>query len=318
MLNILLIGAGGIGKRHLEAILKLDNPKNIFILDTSFSVRSEILKKYKFNFIKIINKLTEVPKMIDLCIVATTAKSRLFVIREIIHNSINIKFLILEKVLCQSLEQLYQMNRLLKLKNVEKIFVNQWLRRWLIKSNLLEKDAFIKFMSVKGINWDVMCNSLHFIDPFQFFTRKGEIINSNKSNLFYSRETKRKGFFDICGDIYINSSLGSSLEMHSKFQTSENFKEYCVEIKTLESEFEILISKDNISLKNNKNNLDIFSNYGPYLISNENTKIYKEILNQEDPMLPTFKESFSQHKLLFELASNIKEWHKYNFVYPIT
>ena len=41
-----------------------------------------------------------------------------------------------------------------------------------------------------------------------------------------------------------------------------------------------------------------------------------EILKEEDPLLPTFKESYSQHKLLFELASNVKEWNESNFIYP--
>ena len=106
--------------------------------------------------------------------------------------------------------------------------------------------------------------------------------------------------------------------MHSKSRKFAEFKEYCVDIKTTESSFEILISKDNIALKTYLNDCVRISNFGPYLISNENVKIYQEILKEEDPLLPTFKESYSQHKLLFELASNVKEWNESNFIYPIT
>lgn len=318
MINILLIGAGGIGKRHLEALIKMDIEKHIYIFDTSISVRKNIIKNYNFKFIKIIDKLIDAPDIINICVVATTAKSRLSVITEITKSKIYIQFLILEKVLCQSLGQLYEMKRLLNLKNIEKIFVNQWFRRWLIKSNVMKKDTFIKFMSVKSLNWDLMCNSLHFIDPFQFFTRNRKINNSKKSHLIMPHETKRKGFFDVYGDIYINSSYGSYLEMHSESRKFAEFKEYCVDIKTTESSFEILISKDNIALKTYLNDSVRISNFGPYLISNENVKIYKEILKEEDPLLPTFKESYSQHKLLFELASNVKEWKKSDLIYPIT
>ena len=143
MINILLIGAGGIGKRHLEALIKMDIEKNIYILDTSISVAKEIIKKYNFKFIKIIDRLIDAPEIINICVVATTAKSRLLVISELIKSKKYIKFLILEKVLCQSLEQLHEMKRLLNLRNIEKIFVNQWFRRWLIKSNVMKKDTLL-------------------------------------------------------------------------------------------------------------------------------------------------------------------------------
>ena len=53
-------------------------------------------------------------------------------------------------------------------------------------------------------------------------------------------------------------------------------------------------------------------------MSIENTKIIEDILNEVDPMIPTFEESFDQHKILFELLSNVKEWNNLKNSFPIT
>ena len=120
--NILLVGCGEIGSRHLQALAKMEIPIRIWAIDPS----SISLKTAKVRFEEIpINKNiqsikfeSEIPENldhIDLCIISTTSKIRFFVFKQII-DKVSCKNFIFEKVLFQKEEHFIQMLRLLKIK----------------------------------------------------------------------------------------------------------------------------------------------------------------------------------------------------------
>lgn len=80
--KIMVIGCGGIGSRHLEALCKISIPIKLFAIDpnekslhTAGKIASKVIQN---NNIKSINFLKEFPKdidEIDLCILATSSRS---------------------------------------------------------------------------------------------------------------------------------------------------------------------------------------------------------------------------------------------------
>ena len=91
--TILLIGAGNLGRRYFQGILKIKLKLNIFvndINDVSLSKTKQILdietKKIRNFSHKVFfkKKFKELPKIFDLIIISTNADTRLKIIEELI------------------------------------------------------------------------------------------------------------------------------------------------------------------------------------------------------------------------------------------
>ena len=107
----MVVGCGGIGSRHLQALCKIDIPVRIFAVDTSEKSlkNAQMLTNETINSnIKSIQFSKELPDdmdLIDLCIIATSSNVRLTVLKKLV-SKYSIKNLILEKVLFQSIREL--------------------------------------------------------------------------------------------------------------------------------------------------------------------------------------------------------------------
>ena len=103
--NILLVGCGEIGSRHLQALAKMEMPVRIWAIDPSS--RSLEIAKARFKEIPINENIqsikfeSEIPDNLDsmdLCIISTTSKIRLFVLKQIIEK-ISCKNIIFENAI---------------------------------------------------------------------------------------------------------------------------------------------------------------------------------------------------------------------------
>ena len=109
--KIIIIGCGGIGSRHLQALCKIDIPVNIFAVDIStksLNNAKKLVGKIINHNIKSLEFSKEIPNNIDeidLCIIATSSNVRLSILKKLT-SDYSIKNLILEKVLFQSVEEL--------------------------------------------------------------------------------------------------------------------------------------------------------------------------------------------------------------------
>ena len=81
--NIVIIGSGNIGSRHLQGIAKINIPINLYVVDKKIS--SINLAKKRFSLIKknnnirlisFINNIDKVLIKIDLAIIATNSNIR--------------------------------------------------------------------------------------------------------------------------------------------------------------------------------------------------------------------------------------------------
>jgi predicted dehydrogenase len=245
MINIILIGAGKLGSRHLQALAKLNFQASIFVVD----LNSEALRVAKERFLEVpknnhnkevyflssINSITTLK--IDLAIIATTSDYRCQVIDELLIHC-EIRYMILEKILFQKIAEYNYINKLLSSKNI-KAWVNCPRRVWNLYSEIKDylKDSLISEVNVIGPNWSLATSSMHFIDLIAYLTnvRDYEILNMDFNNEVYpayssitgSRESKYLEFY------------GS---MKGKFSNGTYFNFTC--LKKMQSPFQVSIVTD--------------------------------------------------------------------------
>jgi len=245
MINIVLIGAGKLGSRHLQALAKLRLPASIFVVDLNSEALevakgryNEIPNNPNIKEIQFLNSIQAIGTiLIDVAIIATTSEYRRKVIEELCGIA-NIRYMILEKILFQKIEDYQLIRELLILKGI-KTWVNFPRRKWDIYNELKEKlkGSTISEVSVIGQNWSLATSSMHFIDLISFLTgnKKYEILNLDFNNEVYpayssvtgSRESKYLEFY------------GS---MKGRFSDSTYFNFTC--LKNSDSPFLICIVTD--------------------------------------------------------------------------
>ena len=168
-------------------LIDIQNQSKIFFV-------KDIIDVHKINF--------------DIVIVSTTANNRGKILNSIL-NQLKFEFIIIEKPICNSL------NDLELLKNIanKKIFVNFPHRYcdWSLKVKKRIQDYFcnkkLKII-VTGRELNIACNVSHFVDLVNMWT--GSLpISVNNSNLKNWVASKREGFFELEGGIDISFSKWS-------------------------------------------------------------------------------------------------------------
>ena len=195
MKNLVIIGAGQIGSRHLQGLAKINDDLNITVIDPS----SESLETAKERYFQVnrlnnfceVNFRKDIPefKTIDLAIIATSSKIRKKVIKELLGKS-EPNYFIIEKVAFQNLEDFEEIKNIFSAKNI-KSWVNCPNRAFesykRLKDRLDQKSPLE--MKVSGGNWGLASNSIHYIDLFSFLTNTihMQITQSEIDNKIYSR-----------------------------------------------------------------------------------------------------------------------------------
>lgn len=207
MRNLLIIGSGQLGSRHLQGALKVEEKLNFYVLDPSEksleiaqSRANEINHDHKISFV---TKWTELPASFEVVIVATSANVRAKVVTQLLENH-KVSFLILEKVLFQDIESYERIYSLIQKTNTN-TFVNHPRRTFdfykQIKKDFSASNDKRLLMQVAGGNWGLACNALHFIDMFSFFTNSNlrEVNTDLLDNAVL--ESKRDGYIEFSGTL---------------------------------------------------------------------------------------------------------------------
>ncbi|HCE45626.1 MAG TPA: hypothetical protein DET40_18955 [Lentisphaeria bacterium] len=252
--DILLVGAGNLGSRHLQGLARLDLPSNIFVVDP-FEKSLEISR----------NRVNEIPangmvrnmsfcrtpedtglKEADLCIVASTADVRLQIIKNIF-PAIHVSNFLLEKVLFQSAAEIDEASAIFTSADC-KAWVNcprrvtpQYIR---IKEAL--RGRSVTSFSVSGGMWGLASNAIHFIDLLSFLCGKLDYsldISELDSELHASN---RPAFVDLSGKLKGVFAGGATFSLESikgiKAPISVNIKGDGFSIVVNETEGNLCIS----------------------------------------------------------------------------
>ena len=207
MHNILIIGAGQLGSRHLQGALLSNNQLAITIVDPSqesLDIAKERAGQVEYgNKTSTVSYTTTIPEhsSIDICIIATAAQVRAMVTKQLLFTN-KVKHIVFEKVLFQKLVEYTEISELLNDSgsigwvNCPRRIFPTYLE---LKQHLdLSKPVH---MTVCGNAWGMACNSVHFLDTFAYLVENSllELTKSELDSLLI--ESKRAGFYETTGKL---------------------------------------------------------------------------------------------------------------------
>ena len=304
--NVLLIGCGNIGFRHLQAYINMNLPINITIVEINENSIKRINKYIKnFGHIKVqIFKNIENIKNIyfDICTVATCSKERLTLINTLINNN-NIKYIsniVLEKITFQNIKQFKEYETLIKkYKNCKTYISTHWLQIYDNKYLINFKNPQIE---IKGGKWNLLCNGIHFIifvlHFYNTFTLK---VDSNYEII----DSKRNSYKELFGKLYNNNIKMSS-------QNNDEYKSIIIQE---EKHRLVIIENKIIYFKYYYNDILIDEFTKPFLHTSSFFETeYQNLLLCKNNKLCNYQKGFQAHEILFNCIKSIFK----NELIPIT
>ena len=218
MINVLLIGLGGLGLRHAQSLIA-DEKVNLFIYEKSEEVLRKNLKQIEDQSrVKILNNINQSNKNYFCVIVATPSLPRLEVLKEI--REFDIQFFILEKFLFPSLAEFDEFEEIYS-DRLNKIYINCPRRYYDFYKELSGKGELLG-MTVTGSSWSMATNAIHFLDLFSFLTddaiNQGQIIHHLRKT-----KSKRDGYDELIGEIIFHNKKRRSLLLSCKESKIEDF-----------------------------------------------------------------------------------------------
>lgn len=305
MSNILLVGAGNLGRRYLQGLVSDCHPFSIFVLDQSMDalkmakesltqVQTASLHSAKFS-----TSLEDVPHQLDLAIIVTNADCRARMISDLA-SRYTIKSWILEKILAQSCKQLDHIDQALA--GNSQVWVNtpRRLMAWhqTILSQLMPDGKERLKVRVSGGSWGLACNAIHFIDLVSWWTQAS--VNSvGAEGLCDWVQSKRPGFHEVFGLLWVTFSDGSELELSCQSGTDPLH----ITVATPQGEWKIEESAGNCVGPVGQQLQGQIS-----FQSALTAPLVKRILQSGRCDLPTLAESSAQHRPL--LTALLQHWNQ--------
>lgn len=307
--NIILVGCGNIGSRHLQALVRLPFTVAIHVVEKSNKSKHlaiSRLNEIKFNkknshifWYDSINQLTE---NADLVIISTLSQGRVDLILNLLKNK-NKKFLI-EKPVCQSKKEYENL-----LKQMKLFKASGWVntnRRYFDSYKKIKQDLTnSKFININVVSKasGLGTNAIHFLDLFSWLINDSKIKLNGEfliPKLFLNKRGKE--FKEFYGTIVGSGKNNSSITL--TFLPS-NTESIFVTISTDSINYVIDELNQN-ALKIEKINKKF--NFRFEHASQLTTKIAKDILEKNTSLLPKLDESYVHHTELFRVFnSHIKK-----------
>lgn len=302
MKKVLIIGAGQLGSRHLQGVLNSEIDFEVYVVDPNLSsleiAKSRASEISHSKHITFSESIENIPSKIEVVIVATNANVREQVITKLL-NTIEVQFLILEKVLFQDLEAYDTIEQLIQIKNI-KTWVNHPRRMFEhyqeIKKQIQENSLQITNILVTGNNWGLGCNGLHLLDLCAYLSNelKIETINTNQIDKRILA-SKRDGFIEFTGSMNVDFENKTRAEIISNDIESSSLTIF---IATQTDKW--LIREGNpisvIHLKDENVAPIEISEYKPQFQSELSTLLVQDLLTLGTCKLPTYKEACELHK----------------------
>lgn len=307
--NILLIGAGQLGSRHLQGLMKFRLPVRIEVIEPSEKNRNTAIEragqvnisgnKAELIFSKSFDEV--VCREADLVIIATNSDVRAEIVSELTAR-VKVRYLILEKVVYQSLEVFNQQVSLLEKRKI-KTWVNYPRRIYPFYIDLKREFSGCGKISltVSGSNWGLGCNSLHFIDLLCFLTGSTELKTDYVLLDPKILQSKRPGFVEFTGSMGF-SNPGGTLHM-----VSYNHSEIpvLIEVTTARGRWLITEAQGNVVIYRQEDSYKPEIRPQKFPFQSELTgTVTEEILTTGDCGLASLSESFAQHSLLLPVFNN--------------
>jgi hypothetical protein len=253
MHSLLLIGAGNIGRRHLQGVLKSSNQLNIVVVEPFETNRNLVataidevggVGQHSVNVVAALNEVAL--KQFHIVIVATSADVRKNVLVDFF-NEHNTKYLILEKVLFQHVDDYKTIAKLLYEKKIT-TFVNctrRYFPHYISIQQYLQGSVFME-MEVTGSNWGLACNTIHLLDLFNYFNQHTNYSFNADEIDSTIHESKRKGFIELTGTI---KTKPDNLYQFKATSTFKDGNDLIIRVKSNKAEFVVNETKGTIQCR---------------------------------------------------------------------
>ena len=219
MITILVIGAGGIGMRHMQSIASLKEPFQCWAIDPSQSaldkVKALLDTMDTAASFRYITSQNDAPEAADVCVVATSSLVRRAVTEQLLSRK-TVRHLVLEKFLFPCEEDYEAIGALLRQKDVP-CFVNT--PRCMYPGWQMLEEAFAGFegklhYSLVGGSWGLACNSIHYLDILDRLLGGDAAFTYDLSALDPSLcPCKRPGYIEFSGTLRVGHPRASSIEL---------------------------------------------------------------------------------------------------------
>ena len=301
MVNVCLIGCGGVGKRHLEAMLKVKNDINIEVVEPNIENTPTTLVGQNINYF---SKIEDVSNNIDICLIATTANVRKKVILELVSKK-NVKFMILEKVVFQNEKDFDEIIKLFEEKNI-KSWVNCHLRAQPIYKEL-KTQSIISYDTTMTYEYSddftLSSSAIHILDLFSYLCDDYDLEIQDIVTDTELKSSRHSGCVDFNGYMKVKSTNGYELVVKKRdAHFGEHLTIYHNDLTVRSSEGD---DPDNrIGFVQDKKK--------PYVWqSSLNNSYIDDIIEKSDCDLSTLENSAKLHKIMLKSFRNLLK-EKYN------
>jgi len=301
--NILLVGCGNLGSRHLQGLAKITPALEISVVEPNDDAIN--LGKKRLNEIQNHNHvvtwykdINNISKPSDLAIISTNSLGRVNLITKLLENN-HSRFLV-EKMVCQSKEEFEKLLNNLKNNNAQ-----GWLdasRRYFPFYQKM-KDHFSNSVpihfSVKAGNIGLGTNAIHFIDLFLWYAGTTNLsLNGDSLHNEIFPNKHGKDFVEFAGTIIGKTDNDSILEL--SFLPEDNLP---IIIEITQNKKRLVVDETNEKVlvsENLPNNIPFKWIYQ----SDLTTDMASDIITKDDCNLPQLSDSFNAHIELFRIFNN--------------
>ncbi|MBT6227095.1 MAG: Gfo/Idh/MocA family oxidoreductase [Candidatus Scalindua sp.] len=303
--NIVIIGAGQLGSRHLQGLSMIKRAIKITVIDPNPASLEIAQKRYeempanKFVQSVIYAKTMHVlDKDVDVAVISTNADVRRNAVEELLKH-VSVQFMILEKVAFQSVEDFQTVIELLD-KNKIKAWINCTRRMCPAFRKMrgeLTKHEYIDFR-LEGDNWGMASNTIHMLDLFAFLTDETQfsIDTSGIDNKVY--QSNKNGFIELGGVLSATTSRGDHLTL---IDSREASRRALFEVSSEHHCYTIFQTEGRIVSKHKES--EWAAQEQPYAMPYQSKLTHlavQMILDSGECDLTPIKESFALHKPLLE------------------
>lgn len=321
MKKILIIGAGQLGSRHLQALNLVNQPLQIEVIDNNEAslktaqARFEATIEKNTHEIKYSNKI-DVKEAVDIAIIASTSESRRAIIESLL-TSTSVNHLVLEKLLFTKRQDYFDISELLASKQMN-TWVNCPMRVMPFYGNLSQFNEGPIQYRVSGSQYGLVTNAIHYLDHVAQMTND----NNFSLNLEYLDKeviaSKRAGYYELTGTLIAKYSNGSMaiLQCDKEGMAPVQIEIYNNQHRVISREWQQKAWQTNQAADWQWQETQAHIPYQSSLTS----EIVNELLATNQCKLPTYQTSMTTHlQLLDPLKAYIKSFGiKSGSDYPFT
>jgi predicted dehydrogenase len=214
--NIAIVGAGGLGRRHMEALSHSPNDLRIHVVDPG-EASLKLAREHAAKVFKDTEHLSfhavprDLPRELDLAVIATNADVRRSAFEDLLAVA-KPRYIVFEKVLFQRVADYQAVAERLAAEGIA-AWVNCPRRMWPYYIKLREELAAAPTLSMYAMTspeTGLGSNAIHMIDLLAFLARESDITVDASRVKLYPGPTKRAGI-ELTGTLVATTKKGAVL-----------------------------------------------------------------------------------------------------------